>query len=114
MQWDGTIMTKTVWISYDLGVRGDYEGLFEFLASADAKECGSNLGVIVFPVQTDLIKELKAAIKDHMKIDKRSRIYVMFKKSDGKLTGSFIFGNRKSPPWAGYATLGVSEEDVSE
>jgi hypothetical protein len=107
-------MVKTVWLSYDLGVRGDYEGLFDFLAEVSAKECGSNLGVFSFSVQNDILKELKATIKEHMKTDKRSRIYVMYTKPDGKPTGRFIFGARKSPPWAGYGNLGEDEEDVSD
>ena len=52
-------MVKTVWLSYDLGVRGDYEGLFEFLAGAGAKECGSNLGVFSFPVKQDVLVTLQ-------------------------------------------------------
>ena len=28
---------STVWISYDLGVRGDYEGLYAWLDAHDAK-----------------------------------------------------------------------------
>lgn len=107
-------MTKTVWLSYDLGVRGDYEGLFAFLAEADAKECGSSLGVFSFSVKNDIMAELKAAIEGRMKLDKRSRIYVMYTKPDGKPTGKFLFGGRKSPPWAGYATIGGDEEDVSD
>src|SRR2546430_1995242 len=104
-------MMKTEWLSYDLGVRGDYEGLFAFLAEAGAKECGSNLGCFSFQVQNDILKELKAAIKEHMKIDKRARIYVIYTKPDGKAIGRFLFGGRKSPPWAGYGTLAQEEED---
>ena len=51
-------MVKTLWISYDLGVRGDYEGLFQFLGEANAKECGSNLGVFTFEVKNDLLTEV--------------------------------------------------------
>ena len=106
--------TKTVWLAFDLGVRGDYEGLYVFLAEVNAKECGGNLAVFTFQFQDDLIKELKAAIKGQMKFDKRSRLYVMYTKPDGKPTGKFIVGGRKSPPWAGYGVVGVDEEDVSE
>lgn len=107
-------MVKTIWISYDLGVRGDYEGLFQFLGEANAKECGSNLGVFTFEVKNDLLTELKEAIRQHMNLDKRSRIYVMYTKPDGKPTGKFIFGKRKSPPWTGYGTVGDEEDDAIE
>ena len=34
-------MTRsTIWISYDLGVRGDYENLYSWLDTHGAKECG--------------------------------------------------------------------------
>ena len=36
--------TSTIWISYDLGVRGDYEGLYAWLDSHGAKECGDTRG----------------------------------------------------------------------
>jgi hypothetical protein len=29
-----------VWISFDLGVRGDYEGMYAWLDTHNAKECG--------------------------------------------------------------------------
>ncbi len=107
-------MTKTVWLSYDLGLRGDYEGLFRFLAEMEARECGGSLGVFNFPVKDDLMKELKAAVKKHVDLGKRDRIYVAYKGPNGKPTGQFLFGGRKAPPWAGYASTGADVEDVGD
>jgi len=33
-------MKKLIWIAFDLGVRGDYDGIYEFLDTHEAKECG--------------------------------------------------------------------------
>ena len=38
---------KAVWISFDLGVQGDYEGLYRWLDSFDARECGENLVLFI-------------------------------------------------------------------
>ena len=39
-----SVTINTVWISYDLGIRGDYEGLYAWLDSHRAKECGDARG----------------------------------------------------------------------
>lgn len=39
------MVTKTIWISYDLGVGGDYEGLYAWLDNNEATECGDSLDV---------------------------------------------------------------------
>jgi hypothetical protein len=33
------VMKKAVWISFDLGVQGDYEGLYGWLDRLDAQTC---------------------------------------------------------------------------
>ncbi len=33
-------MRRAIWISYDFGVRGDYEGFYTWLDLHDAIECG--------------------------------------------------------------------------
>ena len=38
----GLKMKHFVWISFDLGVKGDYEGMYAWLDSKDAKECGDS------------------------------------------------------------------------
>ncbi|HTV31965.1 MAG TPA: hypothetical protein VME69_02525 [Methylocella sp.] len=104
--------TSMIWISYDLGVSGDYEGLYSWLDSRKAKECGDSLAVISYTFKKDLLAELKAEISKNLKISKRTRIYVIHtdhatKKSKGK----FIFGGRRVAPWSGYAT---SESDIAD
>ena len=91
-----------IWISYDLGVTGDYEGLYAWLDNLGAKECGSGMAFVKnFEFEGDLIGTLKSEIKDHVSLTKRTRIYILHD-TNGPPTGQFIFGRRKSSAWAGY------------
>lgn len=35
--------SKRVWISYDLGVQADYDGLYQWLDEHKARECGDSV-----------------------------------------------------------------------
>jgi hypothetical protein len=105
-------MQSGIWISYDLGVRGDYEGMYVLLDAWDAKECGDSTSFFVFKYHRDLLSELKAAVKKQVTLTPRSRVYVIYPCGDGKYKGKFLFGRRRRPAWAGYAGQGTDEEDV--
>jgi len=106
---------KPVWISFDLGVRGDYEGIYQFLDAHGAKECGDSLGFLLFEFKKDLLAELKRDLANSVTMDKRTRIYVIFPDENGVHKGRFITGGRrKRAPWFGYATADQTEEDVGE
>jgi len=107
-------MKSVIWLSFDLGVRGDYEGIYEFLDAHQAKECGDNVAFLQFEHQGDLIDNLKATLKKFVKLDTRSRVYVVFPDPAGKYKGRFVKGSRKQAPWTGYATLTSEEEDTGE
>ena len=66
-----------VWLSFDLGIRGDFDGMYQFLGQHEAKECGDSLGAFYFAYENDLAKELKSQIEATVKLDKRSRIYAI-------------------------------------
>ena len=36
-------MKKFIWLSYDLGIGGDYESLYSWLDNHEAKECGDSV-----------------------------------------------------------------------
>jgi len=105
---------KPIWISFDLGVRGDYEGIYQFLDGHAAKECGDSLAFLHFEFKNDLFADLKKDLKGSVKTDKRTRIYVIFPEENGRHKGRFLVGGRKRPPWTGYATSDQTEEDVGE
>ena len=107
-------MKKAVWLSYDLGVNGDYEGFYAWLDDHDAIECGDSLAFFEFDVQQQehLIEELKSDLSKSVNVSKRDRIYVIWKNGDDKIKGKFIFGKRKSSPWGGYGTQETDEDEV--
>ncbi len=107
-------MQKGIWLSFDLGVRGDYEGMYEFLDVHDAKECGDSVALIQYEFRNDLLSELKKDLARAVEIGKRSRVYVIYPNAQGKYKGRFLFGGRKSPPWTGYKRVEAEEEDSSD
>lgn len=95
------------WISFDLGLQGDYEQLYAWLDRQDykergdqrgANECGDNVATFVSDKSREQIeKELKTRLSGQRK----PRIYIITTKDGGK----FVFGKRKLPPWKGYAEV---------
>lgn len=105
-------MEKAVWMSFDLGVRGDYEGLYAWLDSKKAIECGDSLAFFKYDVSEDIVKNLEKEIKENVEINKKTRIYVIFRDAKTKkIKGKFILGSRKAAPWAGYSG---SQEQTEE
>ena len=105
-------MKSAIWIAYDLGVRGDYEGMYAWLDEHGAKECSGNLAYINFEYKKDLLKELKADLGGAVTTNKRSRLYAIhLDPTTKKMKGKFLFGGRKAPPWAGFAGGAQEVED---
>jgi len=97
-------MRQPVWISFDLGVRGDYEGMYAWLDQHDAKECGDSLAYLSYEFENDLIASLRGDIEQSVTASKKTRIYVIWQDPESnKIKGRFIVGARKSPTWAGSA-----------
>ncbi len=106
-------MTKTIWLSYDLGVKGDYQSLYAWLDNHKAVECGDSLAVIKYEVLEGetLPEKLKQDLELNITFSKTDRVYVIWKSDDGNNKGRFIFGKRKASPWEGYGDF-VSEDDL--
>ncbi|SEH27858.1 hypothetical protein [Rhizobium sp. NFR12] len=108
----GKSKKSTIWISYDLGIRGDYEGLYRWLDNHSAKECGDALAVLQFQWTNDLLEDLKKDLVVDVKLDKRARIYVIYRDRDAvKNRGKFIFGGRRAAAWKGYSEASGGEFD---
>ncbi len=106
---------KAFWITYDLGLKGDYSGLYTFLDTVGAKECGDSIAFFEKNYVGDIISEIKKDILNYATISKTDRIYLIHNENEsGKVKGNFLFGGRKRSPWEGFAMgiLGV-EEDVA-
>ncbi|MEW6776807.1 MAG: hypothetical protein AB1405_10970 [Bdellovibrionota bacterium] len=94
--------TKQIWISYDLGLNGDYDGLYRWFDAHGAKECGDRLATLEFNVKRDLQRELEKDLKKAFKVGKEDRLYVIYRDSEtNKVKGRFLFGGRRAAPWIG-------------
>jgi hypothetical protein len=98
---------RLYWLSYDLGIRGNYNELYNWLDAQDASECGESVATFRSSLTPDEIKnEL-----EHV-VGKDARIYLIWRTEQGATKGRFIFGRRKrKPPWFGYAEV---EEDIED
>ena len=99
---------NVLWISYDLGIYGDYDGMYTFLDKNGAVECGDSVARII-DFNHNIENELKSQLKEDVKNIESCRVYyVSYEKDSHKLRSGFIFGKRKVAPWKGFA------EDLSE
>lgn len=88
-------MRDRVWISFDLAPGGDQDGLYAWLRSLGARECGPCLATFYVTYDEDLPDELLAAMQKAVRLGPADRIYLLFKDPvDGEMTGRFIFGSR--------------------
>lgn len=108
-------MNKTIWISFDLGIKSDYDGLYAWLDNKNAKECGNNLAVL--KVELNQLSSIKEEVKQDLEgvsFGKRDRVYIIWREGK-KVKGSFIIGGRKSSPWQGYGhASNVLDSDDSD
>jgi hypothetical protein len=107
------VANQIIWLSFDLGIRGDYEGLYAWLDEHGAKECGDNLAAISFKHDGDSLPNLlRTELKKRVEIDNRSRIYVIYRHpSNGRNKGKFLFGSRRASPWTGYGPDRDAEDE---
>jgi hypothetical protein len=98
---------KRYWLSFDLGLHGNYDALFEWLDKQEAQECGDSIATFRSVHSRDHItKELK----DILRGTKNARIYLVNMKEGGR----FILGRRKVSPWKGYAQVSVDSGESDE
>lgn len=99
---------KAIWISYDLGIKGDFPGLYAWLDNHDAKEAGHGLAFVNYEFDgsdSDLLNALKSDLERHVAFKPGDRIYAIRMRIDNgtpKISGKFIIGNRRAAAWVGY------------
>jgi hypothetical protein len=113
---------KSVWLSYDFGLKGNYSALFTFLDNHKAIDCGNGLAYFIYDnddmlKSEDLISKLQSELQEIIKPSASDRLYVIWRDDDKikpSVKGKFLFGNRKTPIWTGYATksLGKQEDEA--
>ena len=111
-------MEIKLYINYDLGIRGDYKGLYRWLDKNKAEERGNAYALIKkydFPdseltgvtgfkeKNLKFIKFIKDDILKFATIGKSDRIYMTFNTIEIRnLGGVFLFGRNQASPWEGY------------
>ncbi|MGH7934548.1 MAG: hypothetical protein ACREQN_15490, partial [Candidatus Binataceae bacterium] len=83
------------WLSFDLGLRGNYEGLYQWLDNLKARECGDSAATFVSDISPDEMKKQLSKIAGPS-----GRAYLVFTvrkfgKTEG-VRGKFILGRRKA------------------
>jgi hypothetical protein len=106
---------KSFWISYDLGLKGNYSDLYAWLDTLGAKECGDSVAYFTKQYTGNFIEAIKKDILKHVKPSKTDRIYLIYLENEtGRIKGHFLFGGRKRAPWEGYAvSTHEGDEDFS-
>jgi len=104
-----------LWISYDLGIRGDYEGLYAWLDDHGAVECGDGLALVRVEGEASLLEWLREELNGAVDLTRRSRIYaIAYYPDEGRLKSRFIVGRRKSPLWSGFGAQTEEDEEEDE
>lgn len=112
-------MKKAVWMSYDLGIKGDYQGLYSWLDDHNAIECGNSIAYFQYEVnkENDILLEIKNELETKVDFKPGDRIYIVRRETDNGeklIRGKFIIGKRKSNPWEGYGSKTVDTVDGDE
>ena len=103
---------KSYWLSFDLGVEGDYTGLYQWLDNHNAKPCGNNVAFFKYPVDVeDTDAKLKKDIEEHVKLKPRNKLYIIRVNEENQIEGTFIFGKRGYSPWEGYGSDKENQTD---
>ncbi|HVA78336.1 MAG TPA: hypothetical protein VNF27_10595 [Candidatus Binataceae bacterium] len=101
-------VSSRFWLSYDLGLRGEYDALYTWLDRRGARECGDSSATFSGAESREEVAKSLAKT-----VAKGARLYLIGKKKDGRTVGGFVMGKRKAAPWAGFAQTtgdGVEEE----
>jgi hypothetical protein len=111
----------TIWLTYDLGVGGDFPSIYSWLDDKKAVECGNNVACLNLPYPDNInsdkafVEFLKSELENKIKFQPGNRIYIVRKAFDqdrqGKTIGSFVIGKRKANPWEGFGETAENKID---
>jgi hypothetical protein len=103
--------TNVIWLTYDLGVAGDFQGIYSWLDDHNAVECGNNVAFIKYnypeSIKTDieLNQYLKKELEKKVNLVPSNRVYIIMESIEEKKTyGRFLIGKRKGNPWEGFGS----------
>ena len=107
--------TTHVWLNYDLGIQGDYTGLYTWLDDMEARECGYGAAFFTLDLDDDrdVFAVLRRELEEAVELTGKARIYVCYLRGGGKMRAGFVVGRRKMAPWEGYAASDDNEDDIN-
>lgn len=95
---------KALWLSHDLQSHGDMDGLYQFLDTYNALECGEKLAYLKYKYKDNFLSEFKDDISKSVDLGIVERIYIIYWDDDTKqINGKFLIGRRKKKPWNGFS-----------
>lgn len=110
-------MKKSVWMSYDLGVQGDYDHMYAWLDNHGALECGDSMAYFKYEIphemnDTEFLSLIKGDMEEKISFHPGNRVYIIrYDPGSDKHYGKFIIGKRKASPWEGYGDGAEQIED---
>ena len=112
------MIKKAVWLSYDLGIGGDYPGLYKWLDNHKAIECGNSIAFFYYQIKKtnsdELVSLITEDIEKCVRLRSGDRLYVIrleHIEETPKIMGRFIYGSRRSNPWEGYGDSKSTESE---
>ena len=86
---------KSYWLSYDLGVGGNYEKLYGWLDDHNAVPCGESVAFFKYPYEGENPDEqLKEDLLRSLDLRAGNKLYLIRLSGDGQAVGNFIYGKR--------------------
>lgn len=105
------LSAHTVWITFDLGVDGDYNGLYAWLDAHDANGCGESVAVLSYRCEGSIPDRLRDDLKKSIDVDSHTSIYLIYRDPvTNENRGAFLFGERRAPVWNGYGASRPADE----
>lgn len=111
-------MKKVIFISFDFGLKGDYDNLYKWLDENKAVERGYGLAYIreyetteKILTDKDFIAHIRRELEARIKIGSNDRIYLIWNgiEDKTKVRSGFLFGSSKQSPWTGFAQNNADE-----
>lgn len=98
------MQSQPIWLSYDLGLPGDYDSLYVWFDQNGAKVCGKGLAHLIYTFKDNLKEELLEELNRTIDITPKAMLYLIyFDNEEQKIKGTFMVGRRRWTPWEGCA-----------
>lgn len=113
-------MVRNIWISYDLGIQGDYNHMYAWLDNHQAIECGDSMAFIELKIPHEMndeefVEYLRTDLEKSISFKPGDRVYLIRRLMKQKIAnGKFIIGKRKANPWEGYGDGNGDESEDSQ